>query len=494
MKYDYDMVVIGGGAAGLTSAGVSVSLGAKTALVEAKKLGGDCTWYGCIPSKTLLKAAQVAHYFKTAHRYGLKSVNYTFNFAEVMAHVRRIQQQVYEDADAPEIYENLGVEVITARAAFIDPHTVELQASDGNQRQITSRYFIIATGSAPVVPPIPGLDQIRYLTNESIFSLTDLPQTLLVIGAGPIGLEVAQAFQRLGAQVVVVDIADGILLNDDRELADLLKIQLEAEGIQFFTSTQVERVENVQGKIRLFARQLSEAKTLTLEGDAVLLSVGRKPNVEGLNLEAAGVKYNKSGIAVNESCRTNVKHIYACGDVTGRFQFTHFAEHMAKVAVSNALLHFPMKLDNRHITWCTYTDPELAHVGLTEKQLQEKGVKYEIYRFPFSKIDRAITDNETVGWVKVFARKLTGKIYGVNILGGHAGEMIGEYALAMRHGITLKKISDTIHPYPTYVLGNRRAADQWYVRKQSRTLVWLLQKVFGYRGPLPDTSDPERIV
>ncbi|MCI0485242.1 MAG: FAD-dependent oxidoreductase [Blastocatellia bacterium] len=494
MKYDFDMIVIGGGAAGLTASGMSASFGAKTALVEAKRLGGDCTWYGCVPSKTLLKAAKVAHLFRSAAKYGLQNQQPEFDFARVMEHVHRTQEHIYRDADAPENFENLGVKVIAARAHFLDKHTVQITYVGGKTSQVTSRYFIIATGSSPIVPPIEGVSETNYLTNESIFSITELPKRLIVVGSGPIGTEMSQAFRRFGSDVVVIDVADKILPKDDPELTDILKEYLKSEGLQYIFKSKVIKLESGNGSLNVTIESQATSQKIGIEGDAILLSVGRKPNIEGLDLEAAGVAYDKRGIVVDDHCRTSMKNIYACGDVAGRFQFTHFAEHMAKIAVSNALLHFPMSLDSKHITWCTYTDPELAHVGMTEEELKEKGISYEVYRFPFSRIDRAITENETTGWIKVFAKKVSGKIYGVNILGASAGEMIGEYALAMRNGISLKKIADTIHPYPTYVLGNRRAADQWYVRKQSRAFVWMLQKLFGYHGSLPDTSDPNRIL
>ena len=494
MKYDFDMLVIGGGAAGLTASGMSASFGAKTALVEAKRLGGDCTWYGCVPSKTLLKAAKVANLFRSAAKFGLQNRQPEFDFARVIEHVHRTQEQIYLDADAPENFENLGVKVISARARFLDKHTVELAYTGGKTSRLTSRYFIIATGSSPVIPTIEGLSETNYLTNESIFSITELPKKLIVVGAGPIGTEMSQAFRRFGSDVVVIDAADKILPKDDPELTDILKEYLKSEGLQYIFGSKVIKLESGNGRFNVTIENQATSQKTSIEGDTILLSVGRKPGTKGLDLEAAGIVYDKNGIIVDDHCRTSVKNIYACGDVAGRFQFTHFAEHMAKVAVSNALLHFPLSLDSKHITWCTYTDPELAHVGMTEEELKKKGVSYEVYRFPFSKIDRALTENETVGWIKIFAKKLNGKIYGVNILGAAAGEMIGEYALAMRNGISLKKIADTIHPYPTYVLGNRRAADQWYVRKQSRAFVWVLQKLFGYHGSLPDTSDSNRIL
>lgn len=494
MKYDYDMIVIGGGAGGLTAAGMSVSFGAKTALIEAKKLGGDCTWYGCVPSKTLLKAAKIAHYFKTANRYGLEASEVKFDFAKVMEHVHQTQEEVYRDADDPAIYRKMGIDVLAGTAKFLDNHRIEFDENGATSRQLSSRYFVIATGSSAVVPPIEGLSRVDYLTNETLFNLSKLPSKLIVIGAGPIGIEMAQAFNRLSSSVTVINRAERILTRDDRELAVILQEKLQGEGIRFVLKSAVKSINQKNGTISVITEDSSKQTTLTIDGDTVLLSVGRKANIANLGLQEAGIESNKRGIVVNDKCRTSVKNIYAVGDVAGRFQFTHFAEHMAKVATSNALLHFPMTLDSKHITWCTFTEPEMAHVGASENELKQKGISYELYKFPFNKIDRAITENEKIGWIKVYAKKFNGKIYGVNILGTNAGEMIGEYALAMRNGVTLRQMADTIHPYPTYVLGNRRAADQWYVRKQSRSFVWLLQKLFHYHGQLPDTSDPQRIV
>ncbi len=495
MGYDYDMAVIGGGSAGLTAAGISASFGAKTALVEAKRLGGDCTWYGCVPSKTLIKAAKVAHHIRNADRYGLNASQPDFQFAEVMEHVHTIQSHIYHEADAPPVYEEMGIDVIIARAKFLDSHTIELVEEGGNTSQLSSRYFIISTGSTPFIPPIEGLSTVDYLTNETIFSLSELPGKLIVIGPGPIGIEMSQAFRRFGSEVSVIGSSGEILKKDDKELTDILKQTLISEGVQFVLNAKTKKVERSDGHTRLIIEIPSSPGEVTIEGDALLVSAGRRATIQGLDLEAAGVEVDKRGIVVNDHCRTSVRNIFACGDVAGRYQFTHFAEHMAKVAVSSAILHMPSSLDSKHIVWCTYTDPELAHVGASEDELKERGVSYGIYRFPFSKVDRAITDSETTGMIKVLAKNLNGKIYGVSILGANAGEMIGEYAIAMRKGVTLRSISDTIHPYPTYVLGNRRAADQWYVRKQSRAMVRWLQRIFRYHGQLPDTSNlEERIV
>lgn len=384
------------------------------------------------------------------------------------------------------------MEVISARAKFIDRHRLELETAEGSRSRISARYVIIATGSGPAVPSIEGLADVPYLTNETNFSLTELPRRLVVAGAGPIGLEMAQAFRRFGSEVTVIDMMDTVLPADDRELTAQLRESLAAEGIRFVLGATLKKVERNSGGVGVTAETASGQ--LTAEGDALLLSLGRKPNIASLNLDATGVAFDRAGVRVDKHCRTSVRNIFACGDVAGRFQFTHMAEHMAKVSVTNALLHLPLSVDWKNVTWCTYTDPELAHVGATEEELRERRTRYAVYRFPFSKLDRAVTDNQTVGLVKVLAASLSGKIYGASILGAHAGEMIGELALAVRNGVTLRRIADTIHPYPTYVSGNRRAADLWYMRKQSPALVRWIQRIFGYRGPLLSADDLERVV
>ncbi len=494
MKHRYDMAVIGGGSAGLTASGISASLGAKTAMIEAVKLGGDCTWYGCVPSKALIKAAKTARTISTAGKYGLRDSTPTFNFTDVIKRVHKTREEIYEEADAPRHFEKMGIDVIHGRASFVDRYTVKLEGGERNGETITSRYFLVATGSSPVVPPIEGLQDVPFLTNETIFDLEKLPEHLIVIGAGPIGMEMAQSFRRFGSQVTVVDFMDSILIRDNKELTKILQESLSCAGINFVLNKGVKRVEGHNGTISVTVEGKEGHTKSTINGDALLISVGRKPNIDGLNLEAAGVETTRSGIVVNDRGRTSVKNIYACGAVTGGYQFTHMSEHTAKVAVSNALLKLPMKIDNKHVPWCTYTDPELAHVGASEHELRQKGVSFEVYKFPYTKIDRAVTDLEATGWIKVYAKKWNGKILGVDILGAHAGDMLGEWVLAMKNKVTLRQMADTIHPYPTYGFGNRRAADQWYVRKQSLTMVKWLQWIFGYRGQLPDLSDPEKIV
>lgn len=491
MKYDYDLLVIGGGAGGLTAAGMGANFGAKTLMVEADKMGGDCTWHGCIPSKTLLHLSKVAKSVKEAEKFGYQK-SQGLNFSSVMDHIRTKRKEVYEEADDPDIFRKMGVDIAFGEAIFIDHHTVRIINEEEN-RKISARYIIIATGSKAKVPPIKGLQEIPYHTNESIFELEEQPESLAIIGAGPIGIEMAQAFQRLGTQVTVFDILPRILSNDDEELAGMLQEYLEAEGIDFMLAAYVKKLsETLDGNVKIEAEVNGERSIW--EGSEVLVAAGRSANFEALQLKSAGIHHQENGITVDARCRTNLKHIYAIGDVTGRYQFTHMSEHMAKVAVTNALLKIPKRIDQQHVPWSTYTDPELAHVGATEEELMENDISYKTYRFPYDKIDRAITEESTEGLIKVFAKKWNGKILGATIYGKQAGDMISEYALAMRNGVTLRNIADTIHPYPTYGLGVRRAADQWYVQNQATWMVKLVKWVFGYRGTVPDLSDEDRIL
>lgn len=492
MSYEYDVVVIGGGSAGLTSSGIAANFGAKTMMIEKDKLGGDCTWNGCIPSKTLIKTASVLHNARKAAEFGLDIDLVNVNSGKVMVHIDRIRREVYHDADRPEIFEKMGIEVVKGEATFHDDHTILIKGGEGNERKVTTKYVFICAGAKAFVPPIPGISDVDVLTNESMFEIHDLPEKLVIIGAGPIGTEMAQSFNRLGTQVHVLDMAPGILVNDDPELTEILRLKLAEEGVNYYLESSVERIEKITGGVRVIFRQNGEESFV--EGDRLLVATGRRANIDTLNPGAAGVETWKGGIRVNDKCRTSKKNIYAIGDVTGEYQFTHMSEHMAKIAATNALLKIPMKIDRKHVPWVTYTDPELGHVGATEKELREKGVKFEVYRFPFTKIDRAVTDGNTTGMIKIFAKKWNGKILGATVLGTHAGEIISQYALAMRNGISLRNFADTIHPYPTYGLGARRAADQWYIKNQSETLVKWIRRIFGYKGDIPDFSDSERIV
>lgn len=492
MKMMYDTIVIGGGAAGLTTAGIAANLGAKTIMIEKEKLGGDCTWTGCVPSKTLIKAASVLHNLKESDKFGLRISLEDVNTGQLLKHVDHVRKEVYQDADRPEIFEEMGIEVYHGEASFIDDHRIKLINPKGLEREITGKYIFICTGAKAFVPPIPGIEQVDVLTNESLFEIDKLPRKMIIVGAGPIGTEMAQSFNRLGTEVHVLDMADRILINDDPELTSILHQKLIQEGVHYHLNASVNGIEYNNGSVNVIYQVDGKSESVT--ADAILMATGRRANIASLNLKAAGVATSKSGIVVNDKCRTNRRHIYAIGDVTGRYQFTHMSEHMAKVATTNALLKLPMKIDRKHVPWVTFTEPELAHVGSSEKELIEKGISFTTYKFPFSKIDRAITDGKTTGLIKIFAKSWNGKILGATVLGAHAGEMISQYALAMKNGISMRKFADTIHPYPSYGLGARRAADQWYIKNQSETMVKWIKRIFGYRGEIPDYSDPDRIV
>ena len=481
MKYQYDIIVIGGGAAGLTASGVAVSLGAKTMMVEKAKLGGDCTWYGCVPSKVLLNLGKKAEISRKPVKW-----------EEVREKLDTIRQDIYEEADDPEKFRKMGVDVEDGEATFVDNHTLLIKNGKGILREVTAKYFVIATGAKAFVPPIPGIEKTPHLTNHNLFEIDELPKSMIIVGGGPIGTEMAQAFQNLGSEITVVDMADTILSNDHPELTPILKKHLEKQGVTYELGAGVKSVSGNEKSVEVTIERDGETKVLKAE--KLLMATGRRANFDPLNLDAAGVKTDKAGVTINDKCRTNVKNIYAIGDVTGRYQFTHMSEHMAKIAVSNALLKFPMKIDHKHVPWVTYTEPEVAHVGSTQQQLDEDGTKYETYKFPYNMIDRAITDEKTEGWIYVYAKKFNGKILGADVVGTHAGEMISQYALAMKNGVTLKNMADTIYPYPSYGLGARRAADQWYVKSQSVGVVKWIKRIFGYRGPLPDLSDPDKIV
>jgi|GEM_PF-49568 pyruvate/2-oxoglutarate dehydrogenase complex dihydrolipoamide dehydrogenase (E3) component len=491
-SFEFDSVVIGGGAAGLTASGICANFGAKTMMIERHKLGGDCTWTGCVPSKVLLKAGKVAQQVRDAGKYGLIDCDPKIDFKKIIKHVDDVRKEVYEDADRPEIFEEMGIEVVEGEASFLNAHTIEIKLPGGEKRKVTSRFFFIAAGGSAFVPPIEGIDTVDYLTNDSLFEIKDLPEELLIIGGGPIGTEMSQAFANLGSKVTVIDMAEGIMMNDDPELTDILFEELKRQGVNYQLGASVKSVSQTDGKVSVNIEIDGKEKTIT--GDKLLMATGRKPNLDGLGLDEAGVEYTKKGIKINNSCRTNKKNIYAIGDIASKYQFTHMSEHMAKIATSRAMLKIPMKMDLKHITWATFTSPEVAHVGATEKELNEKGEKFEVYRFPYSKIDRAVTEGESVGMIKIFAKKFSGKILGASVVGAHAGEFISEYAVAMKNGVSLRNIADTIHPYPSWGLGARRAADQWYIRNQSAGTVKWIKRIFGYKGEIPDYSDPDRVV
>ena len=489
--YDLDLLVLGGGAAGLTAAGTAGTLGVKTMLVDRARLGGDCTWTGCVPSKTLLHAADGrarARAFVDA--YGAEGATVPeVDFPAVMRHVRELRETVYHEADDPSIFEAMGVDVVQARGRFVGPHEAELTADDGTTRRVTFRMAVLCTGGRAAPPPIDGLDATPHLTNEDLFEIEDRPDHLVIVGAGPIGCEMGQAFRRLGADVTVIDRADRPLGKDDADHARILQGALEAEGVHFQFGATIERVEAADGGVRVHLKTGAP-----VEGSHLLIATGRRPNVEDVGLDAAGVAFTDKGIRVDERCRTSQAHIWAAGDCTGEYELTHMSEHMAKTAVTNAVLKVPAKMDRRGVPWTTFTTPEVAQVGRTGQQLRDDGEAFETYTFPYSKVDRAITEGATTGHIKLHATRWRGKVLGASVVGERAGEVAALYGVAMKGGVSASTISDTIVAYPTYALAARRAADQWYVRKAFPSVIGVVKRVLGYRGTLPPSPSPDRVV
>ncbi|MGB5970610.1 MAG: FAD-dependent oxidoreductase [Spirulinaceae cyanobacterium] len=469
MAVEYDVVVIGGGSGGLVVASVAAQLKAKVALVEKDRLGGDCLWYGCVPSKSLIHAARSAYEVKHAARFGVHTEGVKIDFAQANSHVQKVIAAI-EPNDSPERFRGLGVEVIFGSGQFLDSKTFVV----GN-RQLKARAFVIATGSRPSAPPITGLEEAGYLTNEQVFSLQELPESLAIIGAGPIGCELGQSFHRLGAEVTIIASRQHILHKEDPEAAEVVERQLESEGIRILKASRAEKVEVIEGKKCVIA---GDEKVLVEE---ILVAAGRAPNVETLNLEAAGVKYDKKGIKVNEKLQTSNNRIYACGDVIGGYQFTHVAGYEGGVAATNALFLPFSKANYEVIPWATFTDPELARVGLTEEQARKRyGDDIYINKQEFADVDRAQAEGATAGFCKIIT-KGNGEILGAHIVGASAGELIHEVVLAMANKLKVSALKG-IHIYPTLTEVNAKAALKLTKQKYAKNerLQGILQKLFNF--------------
>jgi pyruvate/2-oxoglutarate dehydrogenase complex dihydrolipoamide dehydrogenase (E3) component len=450
-----DLVVIGGGAGGLVVASGASQLGLKVTLIEKQpNLGGDCLHHGCVPSKSLIHAAKVASLQRRGGEFGLASLDAKADLGQVNGYVQRVIAHIQKHDD-PERFRRYGCTVIFGAPEFSDPYTIRI-----NGEAIRSRRFVIATGSRPAVPPIAGLAEAGCITNLDVFSLESLPARLVVFGGGPIGIELAQALGRLGSRITLVEMAEHILPREDPEVSALLRARLEAEGIIIHTGTSVVRAWRADHGKFLECRRVSDGQVIELETDEILAAAGRQPNVEELNLEAAGVKYGARGIEVDRRLRTSARHIFACGDVCGPYPFTHMAEYQAGIVISNVVFRFPKKADYRVVPWVTFSDPELARVGLTESEAKSRGIAPTVLRFPFKDVDRALTESETDGLVKLIVHK--GRIIGASILGPHAGELLHEIVLAMKLGARIGTISATIHAYPTLAQSLRRAVNTYY--------------------------------
>ncbi|MGH6943399.1 MAG: dihydrolipoyl dehydrogenase family protein [Geminicoccaceae bacterium] len=464
----YNLVVIGAGTAGLITAAVASGLGAKVALVERALLGGDCLNAGCVPSKSLIAAANAAHLMRRAARFGVNGHQPRIDFERVHRHVHEVIAGI-APTDSQERFEGLGVRVIRAHASFCARDEIEA----GGER-VRARRFVIAAGSRPAVPPIPGLAEVPYVTNETVFENRSVLAHLIVIGGGPIGCELAQAHRRLGSEVTVVDLGP-VLPKDDPELTRIVREQLQADAVVIHERVEVRSVAQAGNGIALTIE--ADGASLRIEGSHLLVAAGRAPRVEGLNLEAAGVAYGKAGIEVDRRLRTSNKHIFAIGDVIGGYQFTHVGSYHAGIVIKNALFRLPAKVDYRALPWVTYTDPELAQVGLSEARARQDGQATQVLRWSFEDNDRARTERDTLGFIKVVVGK-RGRILGASIVGAHAGELILPWVLAIRERLRIGAMAELIVPYPTRGEVSKRAAGAFYAPKlfNPRTR-WLVRQL-----------------
>jgi pyruvate/2-oxoglutarate dehydrogenase complex dihydrolipoamide dehydrogenase (E3) component len=471
-KYDYDMIVIGAGAAGFVSSKFAAGLGKKVAMIEKNKLGGECTNAGCIPSKAILKAAAVAHQARHLRNYGLETAeDLTISTKNVMQYVRSAVKKVY-DSHPASAFEKLGITVLFGDPKFLDDHRIVL-----NGKTLSADKFMISTGSSAFVPPIEGLASVPYLTNENVFDIETLPESMIVLGGGPIGIELASAFNRLGVRTTVVEMLDTILFREDVELARKLAGRLIAEGLKIMTGTKALKAAQSGGETVLTVENKQKQKE-DLRAAALLVAVGRKPNVEGLDLEKAGVEYGRTGVETDLWLRTTAPNIFACGDVVGPYQFSHMAEYQAVIAVRNAFLPFKKKVNYDTVAWCTFTDPELAHVGLTEEEARKRyGDEIAIYRYDYGNTDRGRTDSTEFGMAK-FICGPGGKLLGAHILGERAGDVIHEAQMVKFLGLPFSAIAPMIHIYPTYTDVVRQPAKLYRVdRLRNNPFVKLVQKL-----------------
>lgn len=481
--FDRNLVVIGGGAGGLVSAYIASAVKAKVTLIETHKMGGDCLNFGCVPSKALIRSAKLAKQLRQAREFGFEDVSGKVDFAAVMRRIHRVIADIAPH-DSIERYTALGVEVLTGYAQLISPWEVEVTLADGTIQRLTTRQIIIAAGASPFVPPIPGLKEAGYLTSDTVWGLTELPQRLVVLGGGPIGTELAQSFARLGSEVTQVEMAPRIMGREDPEVSALITDSLVADGVNVLTGHQALRVEQRDGQKHLLVK--SGDAELAIPFDQLLCAVGRAPRVTGYGLEDLGVALTeRQNIATNGFLQTNFPNIFAVGDVAGPYQFTHTAAHQAWYATVNALFgrFKKFKADYSVIPWTTFTDPEVARVGLSETEAQASGVAVEVTRYDIDDLDRAIADGTARGFVKVLTVPGKDKILGVTIVGAHAGDLLAEFVLAMRHGLGLNKILGTIHTYPTLSEANKYAAGEWKkAHVPHRLLNWVARYHAWERG------------
>ena len=480
-RFDRNLVVIGAGAAGLVTAYIAAAVKAKVTLVEAHKMGGDCLNYGCVPSKALIKTATLMKQIRTASDYGIARASAEIDFAQVMERVAGIVRAV-EPHDSVERYRGLGVDVIQGHARIVNPWTVEIRGDDDATQLLTTRSIVIATGAAPFVPPLPGLDDVGYLTSDTLWGLRELPRRLVVLGGGPIGCELAQSFARLGSQVTQVEMLPRIMVREDADVSAFAQAALEGDGVRVLTGHKAVRCEKVGAEKFIVVEAGGVEQHIAF--DTLLCAVGRSARLKGFGLAELGIPAGRT-VQVNEFLETNYPNIFAAGDAAGPYQFTHTAAHQAWYASVNALFGGlrKFKADYSVIPWATFIDPEVARVGLNEQDAREQGIAYEVTRFGIDDLDRAIADSAAQGWVKVLTVPGKDRILGVTIVGVHAGDLLAEYVLAMRHGLGLNKILGTIHTYPTLAEANKYAAGEWKRAHQPvKLLAWVARFHAWRRG------------
>lgn len=478
-RFDRNLVVIGGGSAGLVTSYIAAAVKAKVTLVEKHKLGGDCLNTGCVPSKALIRSAKFMSHIGRSQEFGIGSAQAQFEFAEVMERVQSVIKTI-EPHDSVERYTGLGVDVVQGSAKIVSPWEVDITREDGSTQRLTTRSIVIATGARPFVPPIPGIEEVGYLTSDNVWELRELPRRLVVLGGGPIGSELTQAFARLGARVTQVEMGERIMVREDPEVSELVMARFRAEGIDVLVNHRAKQFVIENGEKMLIAEHAGQ--DVRIPFDAVLVAVGRAANLKGFGLEDLGIPAGRT-VETNEFLQTNYPNIYAAGDVAGPFQFTHTAAHQAWYAAVNALFD-PLKkfkTDYSVIPWATFVEPEVARVGLNEQEAKEKGIPYEVTTYGIDDLDRAIADGEAHGFLKVLTVPGKDKILGVTIVGEHAGDLIAEYVLAMKHGIGLNKILGTIHIYPTLAEANKYVAGNWKKAHAPQQLLAWVERFHAWR-------------
>ncbi|HRD98667.1 MAG TPA: FAD-dependent oxidoreductase [Rubrivivax sp.] len=477
--YDRNMVVIGAGAAGLVTSYIAAAVKAKVTLVEQHKMGGDCLNYGCVPSKALIKTATLVRQMRHSADYGVAQASWKLDFAQVMERVAHVVREV-EPHDSVQRYTGLGVDVQLGAARILDPWHVQITAADGGVQTLSTRSIVVATGARPFVPPLPGLEACGYLTSDTLWGLRELPPRLVVLGGGPIGCELAQSFARLGSAVTQVEMAPRLMLREDEDVSAFAQRALQADGVKVLTGHKALRCER-QGSDKFLVVESGGAEQ-RIPFDVLLCAVGRVARLQGFGLEELGVPVQRT-LTTNEYLQTNFPNILAAGDVAGPFQFTHTAAHQAWYAAVNGLFGMfrKFKADYSVVPWCTFIDPEVARVGLNEQEAREKGIAFEVTRYGIDDLDRAIADSAAQGWVKVLTVPGKDRILGVTIVGAHAGDLLAEYVLAMKHGLGLNKILSTIHTYPTWAEANKYAAGEWKRAHQPLGLLRWVERFHAWR-------------